>query len=221
MKKVQYILLIIVSLIQTSCFEIIEDITLKKDGSGSMQYTLNFSQSMTKIKSLLIMDEVEGYKIPTERKIQFEFDKIVAVSKRVEGIFNVTNFADMDNYIFTYSCDFSSVENLNTLVDSIRSFKSNKNFKDGKYFNYSKGDKTFVRFDNTAIKDFYQKLSDSEKTIFNGSVYTCVYKFENEIDSLSNNNAKLSLSKKAVLLKLEILEVLNSHSTIKNQIQLK
>ena len=48
----------------TSCFEIVEEVTLKKDGSGEMSFSINLSQSKTKLNSIMLMDSINGYKVP-------------------------------------------------------------------------------------------------------------------------------------------------------------
>jgi len=42
----------------SSCFEIVEEITMNDDGSGNILMTLNFSRSKSKIKSILLMDSI-------------------------------------------------------------------------------------------------------------------------------------------------------------------
>ena len=120
MKKLQYIVLVLLACIQVSCFEVIEEVNLKKDGTGSFKYTVNFSESSSKIKALMMLDEVEGHKVPTEQKIQSEFDKICDLSKTVDGISNVSSSSDFYNFIFEYNCDFNKVENLNGISVILR-----------------------------------------------------------------------------------------------------
>ena len=40
----------------TSCFEIVEDISFKKDGSGVLKLILNLSQSKNEINTLMKLD---------------------------------------------------------------------------------------------------------------------------------------------------------------------
>jgi hypothetical protein len=43
----------------TSCIEIIDDVTVKNDGSGSMKYTINLSASKVKINTILALDSLD------------------------------------------------------------------------------------------------------------------------------------------------------------------
>ena len=106
-------------------------------------------------------------------------------------------------------------------MHSVRAKRNKTSTEPGIYFSYSTSDHLLVRNDDNALADIYNKMSDSEKSIFNGADYTCIYKLYSEIDSLSNSEAKLSVSHKAVLLKLRILNIINSRFTLENKIHLK
>lgn len=221
MKKIQYILLIIISLIQFSCFEVVEEVSLKKDGSGSFKYTVNFSQSSSKIKALMMLDEVEGHKVPTEQKIESEFDKICELSKKVIGISNVTKSTDFYNYIFEYNCDFQKVENLNTILDSLSHKAESLDYEKTEYFSYSKDKKVFSRTGDDVLKKLYDKMSESQRGIFVGAQYTGLYRFEEEVESVNEEKAIVSVNKKAVLHKLELVLLARKGSAINKQIYLK
>jgi len=221
MKLINLIILLIVVFFQYGCFEIVEEISLKKNGSGTFKYTINFSQSTSKIKSLMLLEEVEGYKVPTEKKIHSEFDKLVVLSKKINGISNVKDSLDFNNYIFVYSCDFKHVENLNTIIDSLnQKSKSVKNNKTN-YFSYSISKKIFSRKGDDVLKQLYNKMTDSQQRIFIGADYTALYRFENEIKEVSEPNAKISANKKAVLHQLKLLILTQRGEAINKIINLK
>jgi len=221
MKILNLILLFVVVFMQYGCFEIIEEVTIKNDGSGSFKYTVNFSQSISKIKSLMLLDEVEGYKVPTEKKVQNEFDKLVALSKSVKGISNVKDSSDFKNYIFVYSLDFKQVENLNVIIDSLNQKSQSLNNNKTAYFSYSKSKKIFSRKGDDVLKQLYNKMSESQQRIFIGADYTSLYRFENEIIKISEPNAKLSANKKAVLHQLNLLILTQRGEAINKIIHLK
>jgi len=70
MKQFYLILVISVSLLLGSCFEVIEDITIRKNGSGHVKVILNASQSRSDIAALLLLKEVNGHPIPSLAKIK-------------------------------------------------------------------------------------------------------------------------------------------------------
>ena len=63
MKLMIYILSIITVFSISSCIEIIDDLTLNSDGTGSFKYTINLSASKIKINSILALDSLDGKKI--------------------------------------------------------------------------------------------------------------------------------------------------------------
>ena len=94
----------------TSCFEVIEEVNLKNDGSGSMIFTLNMSKSKAKLASIMLLDSVNGFKVPSRKDIQKSLDEIVAELNKAEGITNVKETADYDNFIFSVSCNFKKYQ---------------------------------------------------------------------------------------------------------------
>ena len=65
--KYFYFLLI---LLLTSCIEIIEDLKLNSDGSGTFKYSINLSQSKTKTSAILALDSLYGEKVPKISEIK-------------------------------------------------------------------------------------------------------------------------------------------------------
>ena len=57
-------------LILSSCIEIIDDIKLNLDGSGTFKYNINLSSSRTKVNSIIALDSIDGRKIPSLDEIK-------------------------------------------------------------------------------------------------------------------------------------------------------
>jgi len=221
MKKTHYILLILIALFQFSCFEIVEDVTIKPDGSGKLKYILNFSQSTTKIKSLLLLEEVEGHKVPSKVKIQEEFKKACEMTKQVKGISSVHYVSDFENFIFTYTCDFEKVENLNAIIDKFARTKDDLKTYKSDAFAYSKSTKTYTRKGDVMFSDYYAKVKKSKDVVLDGAKYTSVTRFENEVKNVSNENVLVSKNKKAVLHKIDFVHLAKNGEIINKNIQLK
>src|SRR5574343_129436 len=127
--KLFYSFLLILSFLGlTSCIEIIDDISLKNDGSGTLKYTINLSSSKVKINSILALDSLDGRKVPSIPEME---ERIVSFKKKLStktGISNVTIESDFTNYIFKLQCDFTSVIALqNALKDVIEEESKEKN----------------------------------------------------------------------------------------------
>ncbi len=76
-KKTNYIFVFALLLICTGCFEIIEEVSLNEDGSGKVTLTLNLSRSKTRINSIMLLDSVNNYEVPSEQEIRQHFAKMI------------------------------------------------------------------------------------------------------------------------------------------------
>ena len=220
MKSIKAILIAAITICLSSCFEIIEDLTINQDGSGKFKYIINFSQSAPKIKSLLLMDEVEGVAVPTEKVMKSKFDKVCLLTKKAKGISAVNYQSDFENYIFTYSCSFNKTSSLNAALDTIKT-----NFGDDSsgvnYFHYQSNSRRFKRTGDNLIENLRQKMSDSQQVIFVGAKYTCLYRFFDEISTTNSARAKLSANQKTSFNQLLMSEMIHDGHLIDQEIKLK
>ncbi|MBL0359080.1 MAG: hypothetical protein IPP72_20435 [Chitinophagaceae bacterium] len=69
MRRIVYLLILSCAFLLQSCFEIIEQVFVKNDGTGTFQLVLNMSKSKTKISSILKMKTVNGHAVPTKEEI--------------------------------------------------------------------------------------------------------------------------------------------------------
>ncbi|MDP5230149.1 MAG: hypothetical protein NWQ38_07135 [Cellulophaga sp.] len=208
----------------TSCFEVLEEINLNEDGSGAMVVTFNLSKSKTKLASIMLLDSVNGYRVPSKDDIELALKDAENHLKNSPGISNIKKTADYQNYIFTISCNFDQVTNLDAVFhDLIR--KQNKKEKtnfDLTSFSYNATSQSFKRnfsYDNNIKKSFYKLKSDDRK-IFEDASYTSIYRFKNNIQNSSNTLAKVAPNKKAVFLKLDVLSLILGEKSLENTIQL-
>jgi len=205
----------------TGCFEILEEVNFNKDGSGQVTLTLNFSRSKTKLNSIKLLDSINGYKIPSEKEIEKQFAKITKTIKASKGITNVSNSLNFDDYIFTISCDFNTVNALNTVISNFSSKSEAAKIKNQKHFSYDKHTHTFTRnYHYDLVKEF-KKINATDREIFNNASVTTIYRFQEIIKSSKNKTAKISGNKKALFLRIDAQDILSNKNTIKNQIKLQ
>jgi len=218
-----YKLLLFIFLIPilSSCFEVVEEITLKNDGTGDVVLTINLSQSKTKVASVMLLDSVQGYKVPSKQKIQQELNEAVAYLKKSEGISNVKSTSDFSNYIATISFSFKDVSNINNITKNILAQQKIKATNTSSY-SYNKTTKTFNRKYQpvSTAKTEFNKLKAKDKAVFNGATYTSIYRFESPVTSSTNPASNVSKSKKAVMLKSSIMDLINGKINVSNTIQL-
>src|SRR5690606_14030625 len=94
----------------SSCIEIIDDISLNNDGTGTFRYTINLSSSKVKVNSILALDSLDGKPIPSKDEIKAKLTEFQAKLSSQEGIKNVQLEEDLTNYIFKLSCEFQNIE---------------------------------------------------------------------------------------------------------------
>ncbi|UII19147.1 hypothetical protein [Fulvivirga ligni] len=204
----------------TSCFDIIEEINVNNDGSGTMTLTVNLSKSKTKLASIMLLDSINGHKVPTEADVNHALSEAVSYLKESDGLSNIQKKVDFDNFIFSLSCDFKHVKNVNLVIQELTNKLKVKPFTTS--FTYSNTSKTFNRANtfNTSAQEKYGKLERDDKEVFDNAFYTCIYRFGSEVKTFSNDKAKLSKSKKAIMLKCSAIDVINGNTSLSNKIEL-
>lgn len=216
-----FFLLLLLPVFCSSCFEIIEEINMKADGSGDMTITINLSQSKTKVASILLMDSINGYKVPEKAAIQREIGKAVANLKKMPGISNVKSTTDFTNYIGTISFAFKDVSNINNITKDILESQKIKASNVSTY-TFNKATATFNReykYYSTAKTEF-NRLKKEDKEVFKTATYTSIYHFPATITKHSNALARVSKSQKAIMQKCSVMDIINGKISVTNQIQL-
>lgn len=220
MKKITYLILFSCILLLQSCFEIIEQLLIKNDGSGNFQVILNLSKSKTRLNSISKMKTINGHKVPNREEIVKKVTGIEKTIKNTPGISNVKTSLDFDNYIGTLTCNFLKVNNLNAAVINIGQNENNKNKSIEKTYEYDVTGKIFNRLNKFMLKDEYEKMSNADKEIFANANYTSIFRFNSEVSGTSNKECKLAANKKAVMLKLNALDIITNKKSIENKINL-
>jgi len=219
--KIRLILWIPCLLLFTSCFQLIEDITVKKDGSGTAVFTANLSQSRSKLASIMLLDSVNGYKVPSKADIRNHLIELSAELKKIPGISNVSHTLDFDKFVATIRFSFSNVEDLNTIANKLFAEMKITPSNQSSY-TYNKTSRTFNRtyvYEPRAKAEF-EKLKDTDKEIFNTATYTSIYRFDRAVLSQSNPSAKLAASRTAVMIQSPVLDLISGKRNITNQIKL-
>lgn len=221
MKNLKYILYLLVVLFVSSCFEIVEQVKLNKDGTGDLKLIVNMSQSKTKLKSIMLMEKVNGYRVPQKDEIKKEGEDMANIAKKVEGISDVYVSSDFDNYIFTFSCTFKNTDALNEMIYQMAKSKDKKGaVKKQDYLSYDPSSKKAIRSFDFLWKEKYQQLKSEDKEVFESATYTGIYRFDETITTATNNKTKISPNKKASMLRLNINDIINERATIANEIKL-
>ncbi|SFB91496.1 hypothetical protein SAMN05421747_10275 [Parapedobacter composti] len=205
----------------TSCFQVIEDISVREDGSGTVTLTANLSQSRTKLASIMLLDSVNSYKVPSQADIRREMSALADRLAAIPGITNVTHQVNFDTYIAVMKFSFSNVSDLNDVMNM--AFKEMKMPMDSQSsYAYDRRHGTFRRAYThlPQAKAEYNRLKPADQAIFKDALYTSIYRFERPVSQQSNGAAKLAASKKAVMLQTRIMDLINGNQSLSNRIQL-
>lgn len=213
----RYILILLFLL--TSCIEIIEDIKLNKDGSGTFKYTINLSSSKVNVSSVLALDSLNGYKVPKINDIKSKVYLFKKTLKEQKGISNIVITEDYTNYIIKLQCDFSNIELLETaLKESFKKFDESKNYDyDWISFNNKKLQRSTPIF---GLGDIQKYGSQEIENLKKGS-YTSITRFDTQIDTFENINSLRSKSNMALMLRVTPNLLIEDQTILNNKIFLK
>lgn len=210
------------TLLLSSCFDLVEQIDMTHQGTGSIKATLNLSKSRTKVASLLKMKQINGIKIPSETEIRSHVQQVVKQLKATKGISQVEYSLDFTNYIATLSCHFDNVEALNDFSKTIsNTFKTPITSYNS--YSFNKAQQTFKRqykYSEDMGKEF-AKISTQDQKLFSEAYYTNIIRFNKTIETQQHPDAKVSSNKQAVLLKVKATDLITGKAKLGNTITLK
>ena len=199
----------------TACFDLQENLFLKKDGSGNFSFTIDMSE----FKSMMAMFDQAGdekgeftIKKTPQGKLNTTFEITRRKLLNTKGVSNVKAIEDTINYVFGLSFDFKDIETLNKAMNRLFEADSVKtDQKEKVYFQWK--DKQLTRLDVLDSKSLFGKtaaISDKNGStdgmfninkLFESVSYSTNYEFENKVGATINQNAMLSSNFKRVSLK--------------------
>lgn len=205
----------------TSCIEILDDLTLNNDGSGTFKYTINLSSSKVKVNSILALDSLDGKKVPSIDEISDKIDNVVDKLKEQEGISNVQMESNYDDFIFKLQCDFTSINILQDAVTNIIKIEAKKSDLkdfDTRWLSYE-DDKLTRSIPQITIEKTSQLKKEDAELLKEGS-YTTITRFERDVESYENENAKKAKNNRAVMLRTNAYSLTQSPNLLDNTIYL-
>lgn len=194
--------LICMQFLFTGCIEIIDDLTLNEDGSGTFKYHVNLSSSKVKVNSILALDSLDGKKVPSLDEIKSRIDHISQSLREQPGITRVDVDANYTDFILKISCDFNSLSALQIAIKNVVKEESKKQDLDQLEHEWVSFDKGVMKrsIPQITIRQS-KKLNDADQDLLKTGTYTSITRFNKEIASFENNEAMISKNKKAILIK--------------------
>lgn len=205
----------------TGCIEIIDDLSINADGSGTFKYTVNFSSSKVKINSYLALDSLEGRRVPSKDEVIARINTVVNSLKQQEGISEVAFDANYTDYVFKLSFDFQSINGLQAAIkEVVRKESKEKTIKELDASWVSISDDAFNRSIPKIKIDRASQLKPEEIGELKNAFYTSITRFSDEIRSCENSTATIAKNKKAVMIRKDIYSVIQNTSILDNTIYL-
>lgn len=205
-------------LLLTSCFDILDKVNVKADGTGEYTIILNASKSKTRLASISKMETINGKKVPKKAEIESKINEAARIFKGTPGISNVKTSTDFDNYIIKLSCNFKKIENINAGLEQLKAKNILGKMIPTQIYSQNLEKKTLTRNKVNTFKADYDKLGKADKEIFNNARYTSVMQFENTVKSQTNSAYLLAPNKKAVKLEADILDLIFQKKQLQNTI---
>lgn len=205
-------------LLLTSCFDILDKVNVKADGTGEYTIILNASKSKTRLASISKMETINGKKVPKKGEIENKINEAARIFKATPGISNVKTSVDFDNYIIKLSCNFKKIENINAGLEQLKAKNILGKMVPTQIYSQNLQKKTLIRNKVNTFKADYDKMGKADKEIFNNARYTSVMQFENTVKSQTNSAYLLAPNKKAVKLEADILDLIFQKKQLQNTI---
>ncbi|SHE89185.1 hypothetical protein [Chryseobacterium takakiae] len=219
MKNILKILFVTLPLlVLTSCFDILDKVNMKADGSGEYTLILNASKSKTRLASISKMETINGRKVPKRPEIEAKVSEAANIFKSTPGISNVKTSMDFDNYIIKLSCNFSKIENINAGLERLKARNIIGKMIPTQIYNQNLAKKVFTRNKVNTFKSEYDKMSRADREIFNEARYVSILQFENAVKSQSNTTYSISPNRKAVKLEANIIDLILQKKQLQNNI---
>ncbi len=209
MKKIfNFLLSAALAVTFSSCFEIAEEITIEKNGSGNYINKIDASKFMEQMQMMAALDTT-GEMMP---KLKYSLDSTFSTSwdayKKVKGISNV-KIDTSKEFIYILTMDFENVTALNNALGT------GKGSNEQNMYVWEKG--------KISRKDVPLNLGDMKtedeqlemyKSFMTDFKYSIVFKVPSKVKKVSNEGAKTSEDKKTVTLETNMADVLDGKAKL-------
>ena len=204
-----------------SCVEIIDDISIKSDGSGTFKYTINLSSSKVKINSLLALDSLDGKKVPSIYDIQEKIAYYKAKIEKKEGLSNIKVDANFTDFILKVQCDFQNIQALQKAIKEII-------VEENKEWENSGIDHNWLVWDGMKLtrsipplpEKANNKIKQEDAEALKKGSYISITRFDRPVEKFENTQAQLSANKMAVMIKTNPYSLSQNTELLENTIYL-
>jgi hypothetical protein len=202
--------------------EILDDLSVNLDGSGTFKYTINLSSSKVKVNSILKLDSLDGKKVPKLPEIKSKINEFKLVLSKQPGISNVKMETNDVEFIVKLQCDFTNLANLQEgIKNAILSMNSDVLNSESINHNWVSlnGNKLVRTVPNLSLKRL-SEVKQSDLDLLKTGTYTTISRFAKTVQKSENTNASISKSGMAVMLKANMYSLTKNPKLLENTIYL-
>ena len=212
---------LLVFFLLSSCIELIDDLTIHNDGSGTFKYIINLSSSKIKVNSILALDSIDGKKVPSMGELKSKINNFAATLRGQEGISNVELTINDVDLIIKLSFDFKSISNFqNGLKAAIIASSNTKNSEELNQNWLSWDGKILKRNIPLLSLTISDQLKETDLDLLKSGSYTSINRFDRPIEKVEKMNSKINPSRTASMLKVNTYDLQKNYSLIDNCIYL-
>lgn len=202
----------------TGCFDLHEEVHLKKDGSGTYAFFTDLSQFKDFFGAFGNENKQDKAKNKNENdkdKLSADFQKLNDYLKDIDGITDAHVIADTTLFKFGVAFNFKNVTALNKALNTIyHEDNEDTDAKDKKAEEvfFELRDNSFIRYETQSTGNLLKDKGvmesvgkDSKNNPFGGLEamfqtvsFSCTYEFDREIKSVSNESSMISSNFKKV-----------------------
>ena len=202
----------------SSCFEILEEVTMNKDGSGVLALTVDISESAPTLKTYLQSAKMTGQNVPSQSNINDMLSVLENHFQTADGITNVQTVRDFDDYVFKIQGDFRDVAAMNAVMAKVTESFTRGNLG-GSVDNFITDGNTFSRlFPYPLDKIKYDEMGYMYQYMLESARFTNVYKFAAPVQAVSNHRAVLNADKTEVRLQQSLASIIKGTGSLENDI---
>jgi len=218
-KNILFLFVLIFSL--SSCIEILDDLTIHADGSGTFRYNINLSSNKIKVNSILALDSLDGQKVPKIEDIKEKIQQFIKTLDAQNGISNVKVEENYTDFIFKFSCDFTNVLVLQEgLKETIHSLTKEKKATELDHNWIAWDGNKLTRSTPTITQTKVKEMKQSDLDLLKTGSYTSISRFDSTVEKFTNPAAILSKNKQAVMIKTDTYSLKENLDILENVIYL-
>lgn len=201
MKKITFIVSLLIALIYTSSCTIKQTINYNEDMSGDCALTFDYGDFMNQMGDLM-GDSTED----TNLDLQEGLGKLDEEFRDIKGITNIKSIENLEDHNIGFSFDFTDTKALNKAMSSYLGDEEENKKVTKSYIQKRK--KLILNFDEQTLSDAFAESAGDESL----TMMLDMFEYEIEINlpkavkSIDNDNYTLSLDRKTIKTKVNLGE---------------